>query len=126
MCLDADDYCPYENPKSEFIMELMTKELEAAFAAQGYTDEMEPEDIKVIAKYFCPWGAASWFAVEYYPDGRIFFGYVNLWDDQNAELGDFPLDELEKITGPGGLKIERDLYFGEHTLKEVMDTKGHL
>jgi hypothetical protein len=104
----------------------MTPGLEAAFAAQGCTDEVEPEDIKVIVKYFCPWASSSWFAAEYFPDGRIFFGYVNLGDDLNAELGDFSLGELEQIEGPGGLKIERDLYFGEHTLKEVMDTKGHL
>jgi hypothetical protein len=125
MCLDADDYCPFERLR-ENNMELMTKELEAAFAAQGYTDEMEEKDIKIIAKYFCPWGAASWFAAEYYPESGMFFGYVNLGDDQNAELGDFSLRELEQIVGPGGLKIERDLYFGDHNLKEVMDTKGHL
>jgi hypothetical protein len=107
-------------------MKLLTKEIERDFEAQGLTDDMGPEDIKIIAKFFCPWGAASWFAVEYDPDDRIFFGYANLGDDDNAELGEFSLDELEDLKGPGGLTIERDLYFGEHTLKEVMDTKGHL
>jgi len=37
------------------------------------------------------------------------------------ELGYFSLKEMESIKGPWGLGIERDLYFGEHTLKEAID-----
>ena len=38
-----------------------------------------------------------------------------------TEMGYFSLDELEEIKGPLRLGIERDLYFGEHTLAEVME-----
>lgn len=107
-------------------MKLITAGLEEKFIAQGYTDGRDPGKVKVIAKFFCPWGPATWFAVEYSPEDRICFGYANLGDDWCAELGYFSIDELESLKGPFGLRIERDLYFGEHTLKEVLDTKGHL
>ena len=38
-----------------------------------------------------------------------------LGEDCN-EWGYVSLKELQSITGPMGLKIERDLYFGEHTI----------
>ena len=34
------------------------------------------------------------------------------------ELGYFTLAELESVTGPGGLKIERDLYFKPQPLSK--------
>jgi hypothetical protein len=34
-------------------------------------------------------------------------------------VGDFSLTELEEITGPLGMKIERDLYFEPKRLSEV-------
>jgi hypothetical protein len=90
------------------------------------TEDKTPEEVQVIAKFFNPVGAGTWFAVEFDPDERIFFGYVNLGDDDCAELGYFSLDELEAIKLPGGLTIERDRYFGNHTLAEVMEAKGNL
>ena len=37
------------------------------------------------------------------------------------ELGYFTLSQLMSIRGPMGLKVERDLYFGKHSLAEVME-----
>lgn len=107
-------------------MKLLTKEILKAFEKQGDTDNKKPEDIKIIAKFFYPRGAATWFATEYDPETRCFFGYVTLGDPENAELGPFSLEELESFRDNWGLKIERDLYFGEHTLREVMDKRGRL
>ena len=107
-------------------MKLMTKEIEAAFAKQGYTGNTTPEDIKVVVKYFNPVGNQVWYCYEYNPEDRIFWGYANLGDDYCAECGTISLDEMEAITLPFGLKIERDLHFKGATLKEVMDKKGHL
>lgn len=108
-------------------MKLITKELIAKFKKQGDTSTRKAEDITVIAKFFCPWGSATWFATDYFPTDNTCFGYANLGGDLEpfAELGYFSIDELEELTGPMGLKIERDLYWRERTLQEVMDCKGH-
>lgn len=107
-------------------MQLMTTELEAMFPKLYETEDKSPEEVHVIAKFFNPTGPGTWFAVEYDPEERIFFGYVNLGDPDCAELGYFSLDELEAVKLPFGLRIERDLYFGNHSLAEVMEKKGNL
>lgn len=107
-------------------MQLMTKDLQEKFPGLYETEGKPPEKVMVQAKFFNPCGAGTWFAVEFDPEERIFFGYVNLGDDLNAELGYFSLDELESVRLPFGLTIERDLHFGDHTLAEVMKRKGNL
>ena len=99
-------------------MELMTKELEGMFPRLYSTEDKDPNDVKVIAKFFDPCGSWTWYATEYDPEERLFFGFVRGFEN---ELGYFSLDELESVKGPLGLGIERDLCFGEHTLAEVMD-----
>lgn len=75
------------------------------------------EDPKIVAKYFVPWGAGTWYVIEgQEEDGDVrFFGLVDLHE---KELGYFVLSEFMSIRGPGGLTIERDLHFGEHKLSE--------
>ena len=104
-------------------MELLTKELEQSFPRLGTTSEMPLDQVRIIAKYFYPCGAATWYATEYDPEERLFFGFVNLGDLQCAELGYFSLDEMEQFKGRSGVGIERDLYFGEHYLSEVLNGK---
>jgi hypothetical protein len=71
----------------------------------------------VVIKYFVPWNNWTFYATEgQEEDGDVrFFGLV---DGHEKELGYFVLSELMSIRGPGGLTIERDLHFGEHTLSE--------
>ena len=86
---------------------------------------MEPKDIKVIVKFFGG-GQARWYAVEYDPETRIFYGFASLFNDWNDECGSFSLDELEAIRFPPfNLGIERDMYLdpGEYNLQEIMDGK---
>lgn len=104
-------------------MKLLTKELLKKFEKQGYTDGMDPKEIKIIAKFFNPTGIGTWYATEYLPDEKMFFGFVSLFNDYNDELGYFSLEELESYRGRFGLGIERDLHFGEHFLQEVLDGK---
>ena len=96
-------------------MELLTKELREKFPPLRATEGKKPEDIKIIAKFFDPTGSWTWYPVEFEKD--TFFGYVRGFEN---EMGYFSLKELESITGQFGLGIERDLYFGKHTLAEVM------
>jgi len=100
-------------------MKLMTKELEARFKEVGSQEEVK--DPIIIAKYFNPSGAGTWYATEYNPEERLFFGYVSIFGDLNDEWGYFSLEELESVRGPFGLGIERDLYFGEKRASEIIN-----
>ena len=96
-------------------MKLLTQELRGQFP-KLYQDEDTPtEEKKVIAKFFTPWTSWTWYATEF--DGEdLFFGLV---DGLEREWGYFSLKELESINGPVGLKIERDLYFGQPMIKDI-------
>jgi hypothetical protein len=97
-------------------MKLMTKAIEKRFAEVGRQENVK--DPIIVAKFFYPRGAGTWYATEYDPENRIFFGYVTgLGFD---ELGSFSLDEFEQYRDSWGLGIERDLYWKEKPLSEVM------
>lgn len=98
-------------------MKLMTNELLKQFEIAGRQENVK--DPVVIAKFFNPTGAGTWYATEYYPDERLFFGYVSIFGDWNDEWGYFSLDELESYKGKFGLGIERDLYFSPTPFSEI-------
>ena len=114
-------------------MKLLTEEIIKNFEKVGRQENSK--DPLVIAKFFNPMGAGTWYATEMYyrvlpKDGdeddinvkdykpkpgdeiteTIFFGYVSIFGDWNDEWGYFSLSELEEFRGLGGLGIERDLY----------------
>jgi len=94
-------------------MKLMTEELKKKIPPL-YSQENAKDPI-VYAKYFTPDSYWTWYVLEF--DGKdTFFGYV---DGIYPELGYFSLSELEKIRGPLGLKVERDLYWKPKPLSEV-------
>jgi hypothetical protein len=99
-------------------MKLMTKELEQRFSQVG-SQENVPDPI-IIAKFFNPSGAGTWYATEYDPKTRLFFGYVSIFGDWNDEWGSFSLDELESYRSPFGLGIERDRYFPEQPFSKIV------
>jgi len=99
-------------------MKLLTKELIARFAKLGRQEDSS--DPLVVAKFFNPTGAGTWYATEYDPKTETFFGFVSIFGDWNDEWGSFSLDELESYHGKFGLGIERDLYFGEQRISEVV------
>lgn len=108
-------------------MKLLTKELQARFKQVGSQEEIK--DPIIIAKYFNPCGSATWYALEYNEQEKMFFGLCDLFGNGNsdcAELGYFSLEELERLQLPFGLGIERDLYFGEKKLSEVKKIKDYL
>ena len=102
-------------------MNLLTKELAARFVEVG-SQELVPDPI-VIAKFFNPAGAGTWYATEYNPEEKIFFGYVSIFGDWNDEWGSFSLQELQDFRGKCGLGIERDLYCGEFPISTVLHKK---
>jgi hypothetical protein len=96
----------------------MTKELEKRFAEVGSQENVK--DPVIIAKFFNPQGAGTWYATEYDPKEKTFFGYVSIFGDVNDEWGYFSLAELESYKGPLGLGIERDLYWTETKSSSVI------
>lgn len=91
-------------------MQLLTQELEKRFAEVG--SQEENKDPIVIAKFFNPIGAGNWYATEYLPDEKNFFGYVSIFGDDCDEWGYFSLAELQEYN-KAGVGIERDLFCGE-------------
>jgi hypothetical protein len=96
----------------------MTKQLLKRFAQIGRQEHVK--DPIVIAKFFNPTGAGTWYATEYDPETRNFFGYVSIFGDWNDEWGSFSLEELQNYRGRFGLGIERDLYFEEQPASQVI------
>ncbi len=103
-------------------MELLTKELREKFPKLYATERVPAEEKVVIAKFFQPWGSWTWYAVEFDGEDR-FFGLV---DGFELEWGYFSLSELQSIEGPGGLRIERDLYFGHPKTKDIPALQGRV
>jgi len=100
-------------------MMLLTKEIKKKMPKLYANDAKEPCDIPVICKFFTPWSGWTWWVTEgeEQEDGDwLFFGLVQ---GMETELGYFTLNELASVTGPGGLKIERDRNPSTTTLEEA-------
>lgn len=96
-------------------MKLLTKELREKLPKLKSTENVPTEEKTAVVKFFQPWGSWTWYAVEF--DGEdLFFGWVHGFE---KEWGYFSLKELESVTGPFGLRIERDLYFSPTKIKDL-------
>ena len=96
-------------------MDLMTKDLEKKIPRLMEQDGKGDEAV-VYVKFFTPDSNWTFYATEYDPEDKLFFGLVNGFE---VELGYFSLKELEEAKGPLGLPIERDIYFEPTTMAEV-------
>lgn len=99
-----------------------------------YSGEELGLEAQALVKFFTPDSNWTWYASEgspvdengAYDTGKeqidfIFFGLVA---GLEVELGYFSLAELEQVTGPLGLPIERDLHFEPKTLGKLMEQHG--
>lgn len=94
-------------------MKLLTNEIRRRLPAL-YTTQDDPDPI-VQVKFFTPWTNWTWYVTEF--DGiDLLFGLVEGFE---IEWGYSSLAELEAIRGPGGLRIERDLYFEPTRVSDV-------
>ena len=99
-------------------MQLLTKELEKRFAEVGcQKDVIDP---LVIARFFNPAGAAVWYATEYDPEKKVFFGYVSIFGDYDDEWDIFSISKLDECKHRFGVDIERDLDFRERPISAVI------
>jgi len=91
---------------------LLTQSLRGRLPKLGATDGQS--DPVALVKFFTLWSNWTWYVTEF--DGEdTLFGLVYGFE---RELGYFSLSELEAITGPAGLRIERDLHFNPTRLSQ--------
>ncbi|MBN8569268.1 MAG: DUF2958 domain-containing protein [Ignavibacteria bacterium] len=99
-------------------MKLFTKEIEAK-AQEQYPKGSDLESQVIVAKYFNPTGAGSWYLMNQDPnDPDYLWGIVDLFE---VEMGSFSKSELENYKGRMGLGLERDLNFIEVNANELWD-----
>ena len=98
-------------------MKLLTDELRARLPPL-YSQEAVSEPT-VYAHLFLPGTGWHWWITEgsQQEDDFLFFGFVV---GIESEFGYFLLSELEEVRTPLGLKVERDLYFHEGRLTDVV------
>jgi hypothetical protein len=109
-------------------MKLLTDEQRSRMLANGKANEersrrdQDTEDFQPVVKLFCPWGGATWLLTELDPEAPdIAFGLCDLGMGF-PELGRVSLSEIASVSGPGGLRIERDLHFTpDKTLQAYAD-----
>lgn len=101
-------------------MKLLTKANRQQLEANARKTEIEGEDDhRPVVKLFDPAGAATWLLTEI--EGDIAFGLCDLGMG-SPELGSVSISELEAITGPLGIGIERDKYFeAEMTISQYAE-----
>jgi hypothetical protein len=99
-------------------MKLFTKEIEAKARSQ-YHLGADMERQVIVAKFFNPTGAGTWWLMNQDPnDPDYLWGVVDLLE---VEVGSFSKSELENFFGAYGLGIERDLYFEEVNAKLLFE-----
>lgn len=106
-------------------MKMLTKADQSKLPALYSQDGKDPSQVKVPVKFFSPYSNWTWYATEYDPDQRLFFGYVK---GHENELGYFSLDELESATKMNGKLplVERDKWWDSNTtLADVMAGKSN-
>lgn len=83
-----------------------------------YSTEETPLKDKVIHMHFFL-GGCDWYAAEYDPTEKIFFGFAILNGDlEMAEWGNFSLDELMSLK-VSFLEVDRDRHWTPRPAREV-------
>lgn len=98
------------------LMVLMDDEIAEALPNLYTTEHLPAGQRMVQFKYFDPCGSWTWYAMEFDPVERRFYGLV---DGFEVEYGYFMLDELESFKGPLGIGIERDLQWKPQTARSI-------
>ena len=96
-----------------FTKPILAKLLENGRLQAAYDEDSgEPyPDFHPVVKLFTPWANCTWLLTEIDPDEPdIAFGLCDLGMGC-PELGSVRLSEITGVTGPAGLRIERDRHF---------------
>ncbi len=97
-------------------MILFTKEIERKAQAQYYLGSDLDKQL-VVAKFFNPLGAGTWYLINQDPNDQEYcWGICHIFE---TEVGSFSKSDLETYKGNLGIGIERDLGFVETNAKEL-------
>ena len=96
-------------------MRLITKELEKRFAEIGI--QSQNSDPIIVAKFFNKTRKLEWYVTEYHHENQTCCSYLKGF---THEWGVFYIPNLESPKRPPELTIERDIYFKEIRLSELM------
>jgi len=104
-------------------MKLLTLELRKKLPPL-YAQEGKGSKAIVYMKLFTPDSGWSWWITEGSgikdeSGNEVDFQFFGLVEGHEKELGYFNLAELEEVSGPMGLPIERDLYWKPRSLEEI-------
>ena len=84
----------------------------------------ELSDPLILAKYFNPVGAQTWYMTEYDPECEIFFWFVT--GVAFPEWGTIGLSDFIDLELKWGMKIERDIHFTPIPFSEaVSESEKH-
>jgi hypothetical protein len=111
-------------------MKLLLDEHRTQMIANGRANAALTEnglkEVTPVVKLFCPWNAATWLLSELDPeDTDIAFGLCDLGMGF-PELGSVRISEMMSVTGPGGLRIERDIHFEANKLLSAYAEEARL
>lgn len=110
--------------------QLLTKEIVNKLPKLRATEGNDKAPI--IVKFFMPSGNWTYYATEGEPNGENFidpytgkeapdYEFFGMVHGHEKELGYFVLSDLCSARGAFGLRIERDMHFGNHTLADVQE-----
>jgi hypothetical protein len=120
---ELPEFISFESVLGELLLNAFRKQITMKLLSQEILEQLPPlysqEEVKdpmIVCKFFYPDFGWTWYAIEF--DGKdTFYGLV---DGDERELGYFSLTELMDTKGPFGLQIERDMYFKQCKLSEIM------
>ena len=84
-----------------------------------------PLDLKIYEHFFL--GGSDWYAAEYDPEYKLFFGHSILNSDyQNAEWCYINFDELRSYRSNHGVEVDRELDWKIRPAKDIEKIVRHL
>lgn len=104
-------------------MKLITKDIEKKMTKYPlYSQDGKGEKAKCWLKFFLCYGDFTWYVTEAekQENGDILF-YGQVLANGQKEWGYFTLNELKELRTPYGLGIERDKFWYEQTIEEIID-----
>lgn len=83
-----------------------------------YAQDKRGDEAVAYVKFFTPDSNWTWYVLEFDGEDSL-FGLVQ--GNYELELGYFSLQELQNVTGPMGLHVERDRYWAPKTLAQIKE-----
>jgi len=100
-------------------LKLLTKRIIRQLPPLDSHDRQTPDKIIIPCHFFLADSIWDWYPFEF--DGKgTFFGLTKGLEN---ELGYFTLDFIHSVRSSMGFRVERDLYFKNRTLEEVMKNR---